>query len=97
MRDADLDSLLAEDIPLPDPGRRLATRARVLNAFDRTHRRGIGAAVARHLFRSTSPAWHLIGETIESPWTAAILRLATSAIAVIVFAIALIPAFMVAG
>lgn len=96
---ADIEALLAEDMPRPGPARRQTARARAraLDAFDRTHRRGIGAAVARHLYRSSAPAWHLIGETLESPWTATVLRLATSLIAAIAFTIALVVMFMVVG
>ena len=97
MRDADYEALWAEDIPPPTPVRRNTARVRALDAFDKTHRRGIGAAVACHLVRSSAPAWRLVRDTLDSPWTPAWLRLATSLIAVITFAMALIATFMIAG
>ncbi len=67
MRDVDLETLLALDIPAPRPERRRLAKARALNAFETTHHRGIGAAVARTLVRSSQPAWHLIAETFDNP------------------------------
>lgn len=111
MRDVDqetleLEALLAEDLPLPSPARRRAARTRALNAaldvYEHKHRRGIGAAVARHLLRSSAPAWHRITDLLESPcWnseiTNTVLRLITSLLALAVFSAALIATFMVAG
>jgi len=97
MRDVDLESLLALDVPLPTLRRRLVARARALDAFEKTHRRGIGAAVARHLVRSSAPAWHLIADTLDSPWTVTVLRMVTSLIALVAFAMALMAALMLAG
>lgn len=93
----DLETLWSEDIPAPDPARRQTARARALNAFEKTHRRGIGSAVARHLMRSSAPLWHRLSDTLDSPWTATWLRLATSLIALIAFSVALIAAWLVAG
>ncbi len=97
MRDADYEALMAEDIPPPAPARRLAARARALDAFEKVHRRGVGAAVARHLVRSSAPAWHLLRDTLDSPWTSVWLRMATSLIAAIVFTVALIATFIFGG
>lgn len=97
MRDVDIETLLAEEVPLPRPAKRMAARARALDAFEKTHQRGIGAAVARHLVRSSAPAWHLIADTLDSPWTTTILRLTTSLLALVVFATALLAALMLAG
>ena len=92
----DIETLWSEDCPAPSPARRRAAKARALNAFEKTHRRGIGAAVARHLVRSSAPAWHLISETLESPWTETFVRLATSLLALIIFTAALLAAHMIA-
>ena len=97
MRDVDLETLLTLDVPAPDPVRRQAARARALDAFEKTHQRGIGAAVDRHLVRSSAPAWHLIADTLDSPWTVTILRTATSLLALAMFCAALIAAFMLTG
>ncbi|NKB45559.1 MAG: hypothetical protein GKS03_14905 [Alphaproteobacteria bacterium] len=97
MRDVDLETLLTLDGQAPDPARRLAARARALDAFEKTHRRGIGAAVARHLVRSSAPAWHLIADTLDSPWTVTVLRMATSLLALAMFSAALIATFMLVG
>jgi hypothetical protein len=94
MRDVDLETLLAESVPLPRPAKRMAARARALDAFEKTHHRGIGAAVARHLVRSSAPAWHLIADTLDSPWTVTVLRITTSLLAVVVFTATLIAALM---
>ena len=67
---------------------------RALDAFEKTHHRGIGAAVARHLVRSSAPAWHLIADTLDSPWTVTVLRITTSLLAVVVFTATLIAALM---
>lgn len=110
MRDADqetleLEALLAEDFAPPSPARRQAGRARALNAaldaYDHTHRRGIGAAVARHLVRSSAPAWRLITDVFDNPrWTSemlnTVLRLITSLLALTVFSAALIAMLMMA-
>lgn len=102
MRDADLDFLLELDIPPPDPLRRRAARARALDAYDRVHRRGFGAAIARHFVRSSAPAWRLISDIFDNPrWNDAVvatwLRLLTSTIALVVFAGALVAMFMLTG
>jgi|DEB0MinimDraft_6_1074348.scaffolds.fasta_scaffold325346_2 hypothetical protein len=102
MRDADLEFLLSQDISAPDPLRRRAAHARALDAFDRVHRRGIGAAIARHFVRSSAPAWRLITDTLDNPaWNDALvatwLRMFTSALALVLFAGALIAALMVSG
>ena len=103
MRDVDLDTLKdieqlwTEDAPTPNPARRTTARARSLNAFEKTHRRGIGAAVARHFVRSSAPIWRRISETLDSPWTETFMRLATSLLALIIFTVALISIFMVTG
>ncbi|MBT5239609.1 MAG: hypothetical protein HOH20_10040 [Rhodospirillaceae bacterium] len=94
MRDVDLETLLSLEVPAPDPARRLAARARALDAFEKTHRRGIGTAVARHLVRSSAPAWHLIADTLDSPWTVTVLRTATSLLALAMFCATIIAAFM---
>lgn len=109
MRDVDqetleLEALLAEDLPLPPPARRHRARARALEAaldvYTHTHRRGIGAAIARHLVRSSAPAWHRITDIFENPrWnsemTNTILRLTTSLLALAVFSAALIGMLLV--
>jgi len=102
MRDADLEFLLSEDIPPPDPLRRRAAHARALDAFDHVHRRGIGAAIARHFVRSSAPAWRLISSIFDNPrWSDAVvatwLRMLTSALALALFAGALLGALMVTG
>lgn len=97
MRDVDLETLLAQEVSPPNPMRRQTARALALQTFERTHRRGIGATVARYLVRSSAPAWHLIADTLESPWTTTIVRLATSLLALIVFTGALLAALMLAG
>ncbi len=97
MRDVDLETLLAEEVPLPSQAKRMKARARALDAFEKTHHRGIGAAVSRHLVRSSAPAWHLIADTLDSPWTVTILRMATSLIALIVFTAMLLAAYILIG
>jgi hypothetical protein len=71
MRDVDLETLLALEIPAPRPSRRRITKARALTAFETTyhggHQRGIGATVARTLVRSSQPVWHMIAETFDNP------------------------------
>lgn len=93
----DIEVLWTEDGPSPDPARRRAIRARALSAFEKTHQRGIGAAVARHLWRSTSPLWRQLTDTLDSPWTETVLRLVTSLIAAIAFTAALVSALMIVG
>ncbi len=102
MRDADLDFLLEQDIPLPDPLRRRAAQARALDAYDHVHRRGIGAAIARHFVRSSAPAWRLVSDIFDNPrWNDAAvatwLRMLTSALALVLFAGALLAMLIVAG
>lgn len=111
MRDVDqetleLESLLAENLPLPSPARRRTARARALSAaldaYEHTHRRGIGAAVARHLVRSSAPAWHLVSDIFDNPrWNTeminTVLRLTTSLMALAVFCAALIAMLLVTG
>ena len=72
----------------------ITIQARALDAFEKTHRRGIGTAVARHLVRSSAPAWHLIADTLDSPWTVTVLRTATSLLALAMFCATIIAAFM---
>lgn len=104
MRDVDqetleIEALLAENLPLPAPARRHASRARALSAaleaYEYTHRRGFGAAVARHLARSSAPAWHLVSNIFDNPrWNSemanTVIRLTTSLLALAVFSAALI-------
>ncbi|MEQ8510542.1 MAG: hypothetical protein RIF37_07265 [Rhodospirillaceae bacterium] len=97
MRDVDLESLLALDIPAPRPARRAAAKARALHAFKTTHRRGTGATVARYLVRSSAPAWHLVADIFDSPWIITVLRMATSLLALIMFTIAVLAVFMATG
>lgn len=111
MRDVDretleLEALLAENLPLPSPSSRRAARARALSAsldiYDRVHRRGIGAALGRHLVRASAPAWRLVAETLDNPrWNAeavnTVLRLTTSLLALAVFSAALIATLMLTG
>ena len=98
MRDVDLETLLALDIPAPRPARRSLAKARALTAFETTyhrgHQRGIGAALARTLVRSSQPTWHLIAGIFDSPWTITVLRMATSLLALILFAVAVVAVFI---
>ena len=94
MRDVDLEGMIAMDIPAPRPSRRTAAKARALTAFETAHSRGIGAAVARTLVRSSQPAWHLIADIFDSPWTITVLRMATSLLALILFTAAVVAVFI---
>ncbi|MEQ8736243.1 MAG: hypothetical protein RIC29_15050 [Rhodospirillaceae bacterium] len=90
MRDVDLESLLALDVPAPRPARRATAKARTLDAFKTTHRRGIGATVARYLARSSAPAWRLVSEIFDNPsWNsqalATLISLGASLVAAAVF------------
>lgn len=111
MRDVDqetleLEALLTEEITLPPQARRQAARTRALgaalDAFEHTHRRGIGAAFARRFVRSSAPAWRLITDIFDNPrWNSEVIntvvRLTTSLLALTVFSAALIAMLLVTG
>ncbi|MEQ9447077.1 MAG: hypothetical protein RJS98_16055 [Rhodospirillaceae bacterium] len=100
MRDVDLESLLALDIPAPRPARRAAAKARALHAFKTTHRRGIGATVARYLVRSSAPAWRLVSEIFDNPsWNSqtitTLMWTGLSLVVVCLFTISLLSVLMI--
>lgn len=99
MRDVDretleLEELLSEELSLPPASQRRAAQARALSvaldAHDRTHRRGIGAAISRCFVRSSTPAWRMISDVFETPrWNEdavnTVIRLCTSLFALTLF------------